>query len=244
MANLINQECCSQKNGYWTNGTITVVGGTNFQDTVGISFVNSLGLGPQPYCSNCPVNLQYIGEEVLTYPGNENLSQKCCIDYNLTYNSSNSKCYKACQITGLQEVFDPNYSEVPIGSSYDPEPYVIYLKDSNGQDLSTTCCSNLYGLTGEGYVTPNNFYDITSTGFVAEGYKCHKCPPAAGELDYLSVGYQLGTNTITVTGTLYDGVYTELLYLGQSIKTEECCFPRLLSTGLRVNFQNNKCYIL
>jgi hypothetical protein len=245
MANLLNQECCSQVGGYWTNGTITVVGGQNFQDNVGLSFVNSLNLGLQSYCSNCPTNLQYSGDEVITHPGGMTLTENCCRDYGLTYDTSNSKCYKSCQTTDLQEVYDPNYQPpTPIGPSYDPVEYVIYLKDSNGQDLSTTCCSNLYQTTGEGYVIPDNFYDITSTNFVPNTYRCHKCPPAAGELDYLYIGYQLGVDTITVTGTVYDGIYTELLYMGQSIKTEECCFPRLLTTGTQVKFQNNKCYIL
>jgi len=240
MANLLNQECCSQVGGYWTNGTITVVGGQNFQDNVGLSFVNSLNLGLQSYCSNCPTNLQYSGDEVITYPGGMTLTENCCRDYGLTYNTNNAKCYKSCQTTDLQEVYDPVYQPpILIGPSYNPVEYVIYLKDSNGQDLSTTCCSNLYQITGEGYVIPDNFYDITSINFVPSTYKCHKCPPAAGD-DYLSVGYQYGTETIT----LQSGTYTEILYIGQSIKTEECCFPRLLSIGVvEVTFQNNKCYL-
>jgi hypothetical protein len=138
--NVLNEDCCDILGLNYTNGTIVVYnidGTVNEQiiDTVGSSYVNSLGLNN--YCSSCPKDIVFDGDFVKTYPSLVDLSQQCCTDYGFTYDTVINKC-KRCSGT---------YNFIPLDNNG-----TTVVTNLDGSELSEFCCESTgawYGiLTG------------------------------------------------------------------------------------------------
>ncbi len=235
---LLNQNCCTQVTGYWTNGQITVQDGTNFTDTVGLGFAQSYGANT--YCSQCPTSLKYDNGEITT-SSSVLLTQKCCQNYNFNYDNTNGKCYTCpspSQVTiGYEQNFINSGGE-PLNISPYGDVYQIEYLQKNGQNLSSACCQKYYQTENEGYYLP---YSATY-GYVNPidptypGYRCYKCPPS-NEIS-LAAGFNFNSND-----TILNGTYQELQFLNNSIESENCCLRVKLISGLTTRFQNGKCYI-
>lgn len=230
---LLNQNCCTQVNGYWTNGQITVQDGTNFTDTVGLGFAQSYGANT--YCSQCPTSLKYNNGEITT-SSSVLLTQKCCQNYNFNYDNTNSKCYtcpSSTQVTiGYEPGFDP-LNIYPYGNVY----LIEYLQ-IGGQNLSSACCQKYNQTENEGYYLPYS----TTFGYVnppdpsMPGYRCYKCPPSTEISGAAGFNFNGGD-------TILNGTYQELQFLNNSIKSSNCCLRVKLFSGFLTVFQNGKCYI-
>jgi hypothetical protein len=201
---LLNEDCCSQVGGHWTNGTITVIDGNNsytFTDSIGLSFAQSLG--QNNYCSNCATTLKKFNSEIVIEPGAGLLNQECCEHYGFSYDITNYRCYACPNYTPATPNTD-NINEVVVipgenayatlVSSYyppnNPVPYLALLLN-NSKDLSQACCNKINESTGLGYFYSLSDYDISYTDPTNPGYistlqpgtkveRCYQCPPFLG----------------------------------------------------------------
>ena len=123
--NPISQICCTQLGKqYNTNGSILVYRNGNFfgskNDYVALSKYKS-------YCTDCPTSINIVGDYVYNNVDNVGLNEKCCVDYDFTYDNTNSKCVE-CPSTTLN-------SPQPDGSTI--------ITTTSGNQLPKTCCIKL-----------------------------------------------------------------------------------------------------
>jgi hypothetical protein len=145
---LLNQDCCSQIGGYWTNGVITIIDGTNtytINDTKGITLAQSFG--ETNYCSSCPPQLKVFNGEVTNNPTGL-LTEICCEDYGFNYGVNDGKCYTC-----------PSYN--PANIINDNTNVVIYVPPVTGFGNNSESFYNTdYYVNSNGYMT----YTTTSSG--------------------------------------------------------------------------------
>jgi hypothetical protein len=199
---LVLQPCCTTLGYTWTDGSISMVGEPNFNDTLGLSYANSLN--EKNYCTACPTQLVTVNDcdnfgvctliikDNLT---NTNLSQQCCTDYGFTYEVTTGRCLK-CPTT-------VNYEAT--------HPYTITQLD--GSSLSQTCCENINA--GASFTFPGWYGNA-----FGDGNKCYQCPG-------INIFDDLGVMTPNTNYTVMSG---EVLYGGSSL-SQTCCDNYNVSVG-------------
>lgn len=219
---LISQTCCPTLGYEWTNGSLTVIDSvTNqvrtditIQDTVGLSFANSLGTNN--FCTACPTQITIVNDctgggcvsVVKKYNSSSaptQLTQQCCTDYGFSWDSTNSRCLYCPSVV--------NYG-TPLND------YLI--TDLGGNDLSQQCCEAIGGWYGNAF---------------NEGDKCYTC---AGVMIFDSNGNGVANPDYQITGSVYP---LEVKYKGNSL-TQQCCTQYNAQFGLAVwDSITNKCLI-
>lgn len=187
---LLNQDCCSQIGGYWTNGVITIIDGTNtytINDTKGITLAQSFG--ETNYCSSCPLQLKVFNGQVTINPTG-NLTEVCCEDYGFNYGVNDGKCYTC-----------PSYN--PANIINDNTNIVIYAPPPNGygNDLASFYNTNVnYYVTSAGYMTYTTttsgpYYQVPELAIILDGQNkdlsetcCQKINQETGLGFYYSLG--------------------------------------------------------
>jgi hypothetical protein len=199
---LTTQECCSTLGYTWTDGLITMVGESSFNDSVGLSFVNSFG--GKFYCTACPTSLITVNDcdgfgvcslIIKDSVTNTNLSQQCCTDYGFSYDAATGKCLKCPTVLNYEATY----------------PYTI--TQLNGSNLSQSCCETT--IVGSSPSFSTAWYGIADINGNNSGVaKCYQCPA----IYYYANGSQT-TATPNTNYTILDG---EVLYNGQSL-SQTCC---------------------
>jgi len=238
---LLNQECCSQIGGIWTNGIITIIDGNNtytINDTKGQNLAQSLG--QQYYCSSCSNSLKIFNGQVTINP-NGMLSEICCEDYGYNYSTTDGKCYTCPLLNQITIGYD---SEIPPTNIYPyGEVYSVEYLQINGENLSSACCQKYFQTEKEGYYLPYsanfgyvNPPDPNITDTNGNGFRCYKCPPST------EISSEAGFN-FNINNTILNGTYRELQFLNNSIESQNCCLKVKLLSGFPTIFENGKCYI-
>ena len=201
-ATLTTQECCLTLGYTWTDGLIAMAGEASFNDSLGLSFINSFG--GKFYCTACPTSLITVNDcdafgvcslIIKDSVTNTNLSQTCCTDYGFSYDATTGKCLKCPTVVNYEATY----------------PYTI--TQLNGSNLSQSCCETTIVGSSPSFTTA--WYGIADINGNNSGVaKCYQCPA----IYYYSNNAQVDP-TPNTNYTIFEG---EVLYNGQSL-SQTCC---------------------